>query len=86
MRYRHLQRDITDGYADFSRIDPSTQTVPAHDTWTIVSGSGTGQLVGIEGTGTDDADLEDFTVDEQLNPNGGTRGVHDGTLTCRVHG
>jgi hypothetical protein len=77
---------VTEGTLDYSNIDPSTQTVPAHDTWTIISGSGTGQLVGIEGTGTDDADTEDFTVDELLNPNGGSRGVHDGTLTCRLHG
>jgi len=75
---------ITEGTVDYSKIDPSTQTTPAHDTWTIISGSGTGQLVGIEGTGTDVGELQDFTVEELLNHNGGNPGVHYGTLTCRV--
>lgn len=67
---------VTNGTADHSRISPDTRTVPVKNDWTIISGSGTGQLVGIEGSGTDEADIY---------PNGRGEGVHYGELTCRLH-
>lgn len=76
---------ITHGTTDLTKIDPHTHTIPDHDTWTIKPGSGTGQLVGIRGTGTD------LTADGTLTVAGATgdptasRGVHDGTLTCHLH-
>jgi len=66
---------VTNGTAYVSNIDPD-RTLRANNDWTIISGSGTGQLEGIEGTGTDVADLD---------ADGEGRGVHDGTLTCRLH-
>lgn len=75
--------NLTDGTAWFSKIDPATQTFPGHNTWTIIPGSGTGQLVGITGTGTDETADGTFTVAGETGEP--SKGVHDGTLTCRLH-
>lgn len=76
---------LTDGTFDPSKIDPRTQTIPVHDTWTIVAGSGTGQLAGIQGAGTDTTADATFTVAGVTGDPNANKGVHEGTLTCRVH-
>ena len=68
---------ISNGTADYSRIGPNTRAVPIKNDWTIVPGSGTGQLRGIEGSGTDEADI---ALD------GSGEGRHYGTLTCHLRG
>lgn len=76
---------VTDGTYYLSKIDPATRTVPTHNTWTIIPGSGTGQLVGITGTGTDDVPDASFTVAGLTGDPTANKGVHNGTLTCRAH-
>ncbi len=75
---------ITNGTYYVSRIDPVTQTVPTHDTWTIDAGSGTGQLVGLSGTGTDDVPDASLTLAGVTGDPTANKGTHDGKLTCRL--
>jgi len=76
--------NITDGTADFTTINPSTQRVHVQNNWTIVSGSGTGELAGIEGSGTHALEDGSFTVAGLSGDPETNRGVMDGTLTCRL--
>jgi hypothetical protein len=76
---------VTDGVAYYSRFDAATQTTPYHNNWSIVPGSGTGQLVGITGSGTDDVDDATLTLAGATGDPEANKGVHNGTLTCRLH-
>jgi len=75
---------VTDGRADYTRFDPRTQTTPFHNNWSIIPGSGTGQLVGIRGSGTDDLNDASFTVGGLTGDQAANKGVHRGTLICRL--
>jgi hypothetical protein len=76
---------ITDGTADLRKTNPATLMFPDHNTWTIIPGSGTGQLAGITGTGTDDGSDASLTVAGNTGDPTANKGVHYGTLTCRLH-
>ena len=72
-----------DGVIDYTQLDPVNDTAPGYNKWRVRPGSGTGDLVGLEGEGENN--WVTHTANTPVTDRGNYgEGVFTGTLRCRV--
>ncbi len=75
--------DESDGYIDFGRYDPVTNSAPGYNRWRIRPDSGTGDLVGLAGEGENNWTFYLNGYLPTAGPREGGKGVFTGTVSCR---